>query len=198
MKKDGNSDNEKKRIKVQNAYIDEYGDYKSNNNKFAPKYGLYVYRDIDKTNKRKKLQNYLLLRLEIPGKIDNLKVKYYKNEKYKGILINGKKSKEEFSEMKKKNFQEIKNNRSFEDFEYFIELKGNYELTENYAEDFTEIYTFNFDKRNWEEEEENENNEGTNYSTELKEEKNEYISTIAGGIYSFKFKLSEASLLSNK
>jgi hypothetical protein len=101
-------------------------------------------------------------------------------------------------ETNKKDFQEIKDNRTYEDFEYFIELKGNFELTENYAEDFTEIYTFNFDRRNWEEEEENENNEGTNYSTELKEEENQYISTIAGGIYSFKFKLSEASLLSNK
>jgi hypothetical protein len=195
MKKDGNVDNQSKLIKLQNAYIDEFGDYKSNNSKFAPKYGLYVFKDIDPSNKRKKkLQNYLLLRLEIPGKIDQLIAKYYKNEKYKGILIKGKKSKEELIEKNKKDFQQIKDNRTFEDFEYFIELKGNYELTENYAEDFTEIYTFNFDKRNWEEEEENENNEGTNYSTELKEEKNEYISTIAGGIYSFKFKLSEASL----
>ena len=75
-------------------------------------------------------------------------------------------------EKNKKDFQQIKDNRTFEDFEYFIELKGNFELTENYAEDFTEIYTFNFDKRNWEEEEENENNEGTNYSTELKEKEN--------------------------
>ncbi len=67
-------------------------------------------------------------------------------------------------------------------------------MTENYVEDFTEIYTFDFDRRNCEEEKENENNEGTNSSTELKEKKNEYISTIAGGINSFKFKLSEASL----
>ena len=195
MKKDGNVDNQSKLIKLQNAYIDEFGYYKSNNSKFAPKYGLYVFKDIDPSNKRKKkLQNYLLLRLEIPGKIDQLIAKYYKNEKYKGILIKGKKSKEELKEKNKKDFQQIKDNPTFEDFEYFIELKGNFELTDNYAEDFTEIYTFNFDKRNWEEEEENENNEGTNYSTELKEEKNEYISTIAGGIYSFKFKLSEASL----
>ena len=201
MKKDGNSDNQNKVIKLQSAYIDEYGDYKSNNNKFAPKYGLYVYKDYEETNnRRKKLQNYLLLRLEIPGKIDKLKVKYYKNEKYKGILINGKKSKEEFSEMKKRNFQEIKNNRSFEDFEYFIELKGNYELIENSAEDLTEIYTFDFDKRNWEETEENENNEETENSDELKknnelnEDKSKYMANIAGGIYAFKFKLSQASL----
>ncbi len=102
--------------------------------------------------------------------------------------------------MKKKNFQEIKNNRSFEDFEYFIELKGNYELIENYAEDLTEIYTFDFDRRNWEESEENKNNEDTKNSDELKqnnevkEDKNEYMANIAGGIYIFKFKLSQASL----
>ena len=161
---------------------------------------MYVYRDYDKTNKRRKVQNYLLLKLEIPGKIDKLIVKYYKSEKYKGILINGKKSKEEFPEMKLKDFQEIKNNRSFEDFEYFIELKGNYELIENYAEDYTEIYTFDFDRRSWEESEENENNGETKNSDELiqnnesNEEKSEYMSTIAGGIYIFKFKLSEASL----
>ena len=69
MKKDGNSDNENKLIRIQNAYIDEYGDYKSNNNKFNPKYSLYVYKDYDQSNKRKKkLQNYLLLRLELPRK----------------------------------------------------------------------------------------------------------------------------------
>ena len=173
MKKDGNVDNQSKLIKLQNAYIDEFGYYKSNNSKFAPKYGLYVFKDIDPSNKRKKkLQNYLLLRLEIPGKIDQLITKYYKNEKYKGILIKGKKSKEELKEKNKKDFQQIKDNPTFEDFEYFIELKGSFELTDNYAEDCTEIYTFKIDKRNWEEEEENENNEGTNYSTELKEKEN--------------------------
>ena len=195
MKKDGNSDNENKLIRIQNAYIDEYGDYKSNNNKFNPKYSLYVYKDYDKSNKRKKLQNYLLLRLELPGKIDKLKVMYYKNEKYKGLRIKGKKSKEEFPEESKKNFEMIKNNRTFEDFEYFIQLKESIELIDNFADDLTEIYTFKFDRKNWEDSEENTNNEETEYSNELTEEdKNEYISTIAGGIYVFKFKLSQASL----
>ena len=193
MKKDGNSDNQNKLIRIQNAYIDEYGDYKSNNNKFNPKYSLYVNKDYDQSNKRKKLQNYLLLRLELPGKIDKLKVMYYKNEKYKGLRINGKKSKEEFPEKSKKSFHEIKNNRTFEDFEYFIELKGSIELIDNYAEDLTEIYTFKFDRNNWEESEET-NNEETECSNELIEDKNEYISTIAGGIYIFKFKLSQCSL----
>ncbi len=190
MKKDGNSD---KIIRIQNAYIDEYGDYKSNNNKFAPKYSLYVYKDYDNSNKRKKLQNYLLLRLEIPGKIDKLKVMYYKNEKYKGLIIKGKKSKEKFPEESKKDFQMIKNTRTFEDFDYFIELKGSIELVYNFAEDLTEIYTFKFDRNNWEESEET-NNEETECSNELIEDKNEYISTITGGIYIFKFKLSQCSL----
>ena len=196
MKKDGNSDNENKLIRIQNAYIDEYGDYKSNNNKFNPKYSLYVYKDYDQSNKRKKkLQNYLLLRLALPGKIDKLKVMYYKNEKYKGLRIKGKKSKEEFPEESKKNFEMIKNNRTFEDFEYFIQLKESIELIDNFADDLTEIYTFKFDRKNWEDSEENSNNEETEYSNELTEEdKNEYISTIAGGIYVFKFKLSQASL----
>ena len=195
MKKDGNSDNENKLIRIQNAYIDEYGDYKSNNNKFNPKYSLYVYKDYDQSNKRKKLQNYLLLRLELPGKIDKLKVMYYKNEKYKGLRIKGKKSKEEFPEESKKNFEMIKNNRTFEDFEYFIQLKESIELIDNFADDLTEIYTFKFDRKNWEDSEENTNNEETEYSNELTEEdKNKYISTIAGGIYVFKFKLSQASL----
>ena len=70
----------------------------------------------------------------------------------------------------------------------------------NPAEDLTEIYTFDFDKRNWEETEENENNEEAENSDELKqnnevkEDKSEYVEKIAGGIYTFKFKLSEASL----
>ena len=149
MKKDGNEDNQNKLIRIQNGYIDEYGDYKSNNNKFNPKYSLYVYKDYDQSNKRKKkLQNYLLLRLELPGKIDKLKVMYYKNEKYKGLRIKGKKSKEEFPEESKKNFEMIKNNRTFEDFEYFIELKESIELIDNFAEDLTEIYTFKFDRKN--------------------------------------------------
>ena len=68
-------------------------------------------------------------------------------------------------------------------------------MTENYVEDFTEIYTFKFNRNNWEESEENNsNNEETEYSNELTEDKNEYISTIAGGIYIFKFKLSQSSL----
>ena len=195
MKKDGNVDNQSKLIKLLNVYIYEYGNYKSNNNKFSPKYSLYVYKDIVLTNKRKKkLQNYLLLRLEIPGKIEQLIANYYKNEKYKGILIKGKKTKEDLAERKKKDFLEIKDNRTFEDFEYFIELKGNIELIENYAENLTEIQTFNFDKRNWEIEDESDNNEEIECSNELKDDSNEYISTIVGGIYSFKFKLSQSSL----
>ena len=73
---------------------------------------------------------------------------YYKNEKYKGLRIKGKKSKEEFPEESKKNFEMIKNNRTFEDFEYFIQLKESIELIDNFADDLTEIYTFKFDRKN--------------------------------------------------
>ena len=201
MKKDGNSDKkDNKLIKKQYAYIDEYGDYRSNNNKFNPKYTLYVYKDNENSNsKKRKLQNYLLLILEIPGKINKIIVSYYRNEKYKGLKIKGKKLKEELEEEKKKNFQEIKNNRTFEDFEYFIELKGTLELTEDCAEDLTKIYTFKFDQRN-EEENESDNNEEIESNESIKNndsnenDTNQYISTIAGGIYIFKFKLNKASI----
>ena len=64
---------------------------------------------------------------------------YYKTEKYKGLIIKGKKSKEKFPEESKKDFQMIKNTRTFEDFDYFIELKGSIELIDNFAEDMAEI-----------------------------------------------------------
>ena len=201
MKEDGNSDKkDNKLIKLQNAYIDEYGDYRTNNNKFNPKYTLYVYKDKENLNKEnKKLQNYLLLILEIPGKINKIIVSYYKNEKYKGLKIKGKKLKEELEEEKKESFQEIKNNRTFEDFEYFIELKGTLELTDDCADELTKIYNFKFDRRN-EEENENDNNEEIekNKSTKNNDsngnDTDKYVSIITGGIYIFKFKLSKKSI----
>ena len=176
--KEGNLNNQENKeiFKINQSYIDEIGDYKSPNIKSKLKYSLYFYKEQEKNKKKRtKFQNYLLLVLEIAGKLEKLKAKYYKKEKIKGILIEGRKAKEDFS----KEYQEIENNRIFEDFQYFIELKNNIEIIENESEETTTFHKFFFDTRNWEVEEE--------------ENDKEYKKEIDSGIYSIKFKLSESS-----
>ena len=46
--------------------MNEFDDYKSNCNKFKPKCSIYVYEE---TISKKQYQKYLLLRLEILGKM---------------------------------------------------------------------------------------------------------------------------------
>jgi hypothetical protein len=189
MKKDGNSDNQNKLIRIQNAYIDEYGDYKSNNNKFNPKYSLYVYKEDDNSNKRKKLQNYLLLRLEIPGNVVKLTARSTdpKKEKYRGIVIKGYKEKDKFGEQSKPEFKEIIDNRTYEEFSYFIELKRNLELNKKTAIGNTEIYKIKFDKKNKEKSVKDKDKQDKKESKEVEGE------MIASGVYVMKFSLTENS-----
>ncbi len=68
--KEGNfSDNQNKN---KSDYMNEFNDYKSNSNKFKPKCSLYFYEE---THSKKQYQKYLLLRLEILGKIDKISCK---------------------------------------------------------------------------------------------------------------------------
>ncbi len=159
---------------MQETYIDENGDYK--NNKFNPRYSLYRY--VDKIDDE--IQNFLLLRLEIPGKIDKLFAEFHKKEKYRGILVKGIKSRDDFPEENKDKLSLIKENRVYDEFEYFIQLNNKIELIKNFADGNTEIYTFDFDKRNKD-------------KKILNNDDNNYIENIASGIYILKFKVSDSS-----
>ena len=73
------------------------------------------------------LFQYLLLILEIPGNVVRLTARSTdtKVEKFKGILIKGLKKIDDFSEQSKDDFTIISDNRSYDEFSYFIELKRN-------------------------------------------------------------------------
>ena len=55
---------------IQNAYIDQDGNYLQNKGKYEPKYSMYFYKEINDEEDQE--DNYLLLRLEIPGNIIKL------------------------------------------------------------------------------------------------------------------------------
>ena len=63
------NDENNETIKCQQSYIDELGNYNSISSKYVPKFSYYVYKE--------KGNNILLLRIEIPGKIDNLNASFY-------------------------------------------------------------------------------------------------------------------------
>ena len=156
-----NNAKKKTRLHVQNAYIDQDGNYLKNKGKFEPKYSLYFYKekkvkkddddeDEDEDEDEENYEKYLLLRLEIPGNILKLTARSTdpKTEKFKGIVIKGIKKKDDFKERSKEDFTIISDNRSYEEFSYFIELKRNLELSERGARGSTGIYEIQFDKRN--------------------------------------------------
>ena len=166
---------------LQNTYIDQDGKY-LRNKEFEPKYSLYYYRvegDDDDD-----CENYLLLRMEIPGNIDRLTARKtnLKTEKYKGILIKGHKNRDEFEEQKTQDLKEITDNRKYGDFAYFIELKQNLEIHKNHAIKDTDIYEFIFNNKNREKKENANNN-------------NDIVEgiKIASGVYVMKFELTQGS-----
>ena len=97
---DNNDDNKKSNdFHVQSAYIDQDGNYLVNKGNFEPKYSLYFYKEPkkkqeeDEEDEGENYDNYLLLRLEIPGNIVKLVARTTdpEKEKYKGIVIKVKK-----------------------------------------------------------------------------------------------------------
>ena len=179
---------------IQNAYIDQDGNYLQNKGKYEPKYSMYFYKEINDEEDQE--DNYLLLRLEIPGNIIKLTARSTdpKKEKFKGIVIKGYKEKDKFDEQSKPGFKEIIDNRTYEEFSYFIELKRNLELNKKTAIGNTEIYKIKFDKKNKEkivkDKDKKKDNQVSNDKNESKEVKGEMI---ASGVYIMKFSLTENS-----
>ena len=177
---------------LQNTYIDQDGKYLKNK-EFEPKYSLYFYREEGEGEEDEdEYENYLLLRLEIPGNIVKLTARRTnpKTEKYHGIVIKGIKEREEFDEQKAKDFKEIIDNRKYGEFSYFIELKRNLEISKNYAKEDTKIYEFIFNKKNKDKtNKENKNNKkGDSNNTD-----NVEGVKIASGIYIMKFAMTQGS-----
>ena len=212
-----NNKNRKTNLHVQSAYIDQDGNYLKNKGKFEPKYSLYYYKekkykkeddDEDEDDDGEDYEKYLLLRLELPGNIVRLTARSTdpKTEKFKGIVIKGIKKKDEFKEESKEDFTIISDNRGYEEFSYFIELKRNLELAGRGAKGSTEIYEIQFDKRNKEtsfKKEGSEKDDKSN-SKNLKENNNEEtkknikVMKIASGVYVMKFLLTQTSFIPNK
>jgi hypothetical protein len=178
--------NNKNKIKCQTIYVDEMGNYNSISSKYIPKYSYYAYKE----NK-----NYILLiNIEIPGQIENLTASFFKYAKKKTILIKGSKKRDKLNDSIKPIL--IKDNRSYdEDFRFYLELDQDIELIRENPYENTDVYKFEFNKRNIqitkseddeieeeEEEEEKQNNDNKN-DKEI----------IASGVYIIKFLISESS-----
>ena len=119
--------NERTKFNFKNTYIDQDGKYLQNK-EFEPKYSLYFYREgKDEDEDEDDFENYLLLRLELPGNIVKLTARSTdpKKEKYVGIVITIHKKEDDFPEMNNKYCQKINDNRKYGKFAYFIELKKN-------------------------------------------------------------------------
>jgi hypothetical protein len=183
-----NSDN----FQIQNAYIDQDGNYLRNKGKYEPKYSLYIYREGDDDED---YENYLLLRIEIPGNITQLTARSTdpKKEKYKGIIIKGKKEEDDIPERKKEHFKTIKDNRIYDEINFFIELKGKLELHKKFPINETEIYEIQFDKRNNEKYFKNKDNQKVNIKENANDKKMVEAIKIACGVYVFKFSLTQNS-----
>ena len=213
LKEDNKNDDikKKKKINVQNAYIDQDGNYLKNKGKFEPKYSLYYYKEKkkedDDDDDDDEYDKYLLLRLELPGNVVRLTARSTdpKTEKFNGIVIKGIKRKDDFQESNKEDFTTIIDNRSYDEFTYFIELNRNLELSKSSAIGETNIYEIQFDKRNKDKFFPKENlNNSVRKDITAKENKQEEIKSnqseknlmkIASGVYVMKFKLTERSLI---
>ena len=102
--------------KIQAVYMDQDGNYYNtfDDGKYEPKYSLYYYRekikkkendDDDEDDEEENYQNILLLRLELPGNIKKLTAKRTElSDKLYGIILKGKKEKDEFDEKQNESF----------------------------------------------------------------------------------------------
>ena len=59
-------------FKIQNAYIDQDSNYFQSKGRFEIKYSLYIYKESQDYDDNEDYENYLLLRIEIPGNISRL------------------------------------------------------------------------------------------------------------------------------
>lgn len=179
---------------IQNAYIDQDGNYLANKGKYEPNYSLYFYKELNEEEDEE--ENYLLLRLELPGNIIKLTARSTdpKLEKYRGIIIKGIKERDKFKEQEKNSFKEISDNRIYDEFTYFIELKRNLELSKKVAKGNTEIYKIKFDYKNKEKKKKATSNDFQN-SEEDKRIKEVEGEMIACGVYIMKFPLTENSFI---
>ena len=182
-----NQENQNKKLKLQKTFVDENG--KIYSSKYTPKSALYAYKE--------KSFYILLIRIEIPGKIDNLTASYLKRGKKNTILIKAKKSKEEFPEMKKKNFIQIQDDRNYEEIRYFLKLKEEIELNKETPIENTQIYEFDFNRNNKDhsliKEDSDDDNEDESEDKDTPSPKKDEIIKIASGTYVLKFYLTETS-----
>ena len=178
---DENQPEIKKEIKCQKTYIDEMGKYNTLSNKFIPKYSYYVYKE-------KKKKYILLIRVEIPGNVENLMAKYEPYGKKKIIKIKGTKKKDDIPERNQKGFVEIQDNRNYEEINYTILLREEIELNQETPISTIQYNEFEFNRFVIDEEgsDEDDENEG---KKEAKEEKIK----IASGVYIIKFEITQTS-----
>ena len=178
---DENQPEIKKEIKCQKTYIDEMGKYNTLSNKFIPKYSYHVYKE-------KKKKYILLIRVEIPGNVENLMAKYEPYGKKKIIKIKGIKKKDDIPERNQKGFVEIQDNRNYEEINYTILLREEIELNQETPISTIQYNEFEFNRFVIDEEgsDEDDENEG---KKEAKEEKIK----IASGVYIIKFEITQTS-----
>jgi len=194
LKKNSEEKKANEKFIIQNAYIDQDGNYLANKGKYEPNYSLYFYKEINEEEDEE--ENYLLLRLELPGNIIKLTARSTdpKSEKFRGIIIKGIKERDKFEEQKKNSFKEISDNRIYDEFTYFIELKRNLELRKKVAKGNTEIYKIKFDKKKKEKKKKVTSNDCQNPEQDkgIKEVEGEMI---ACGVYIMRFSLTENSFI---
>ena len=188
------NEDEKKATKFnfKNTYIDQDGKYLQNK-EFEPKYSLYFYREGEDEDD---YENYLLLRLEIPGNITKLTARSTdpQTEKYRGIIITIHKEEDNIKENEKKDFKKINDNRKYGKFAYFIELKKSLHLNKKRAKGNTGIYLIDFNDNNKEplKEASSEVKNNLNEKANMKEKE---AKKIASGVYIMKFSLTEDSFV---
>lgn len=147
---------------------------------------------IRKELKKKDLNQFLLLRIELPGNITKLKVQATSSkEKINGIKIFAYKKKDDIAEASKKDFHEIFDKREYNEIRDVIPLNSDILLTDYGAIDETEIYKIKFNKDNEFEEEE----EQLDFEKEEVEQKDKdpKYETVGCGVYAFKFRISPRS-----
>ena len=198
--KNKNAENSKEQsFNINNAYMDQDGNYLNNKGKFEPKYSLFLYieknknSDDDDDDEEEIEEKYLLLRIEAPGNIKRLTARSTDptKEKYSGIVIKGIKERDDFPEKISKT---INDNREYGEFTYFIELKRNLQLSKKEAKGKTQIYEIHFDDRNKEKFFEN-SEEKNKIQANKRANKEKEAKKIASGVYVMKFSLTENSFI---
>ena len=177
-------------FKLQKSYIDEMGKYNSISNKYTPKCSYYAFK--------KSKKYFLLIRVEIPGKIENLTASFFKYGKKNTIEIKGIKTKDDFPEIKSKNIYQIGDNRNYDEIRYLLELQNEIELNRETPVEKTQTYEFEFNTNNIDSSNNNKGDEESEDDSEEKEMetangKREENKIIASGVYVLKFELTETS-----